>query len=88
MPLPGGAVVGMNVVSDIATGIRNAGNGRSGSHEKTNATAGKETSANIRNEALDRGANAVTRTTFGYGEMTEGMLGVNLFRTTVTTCPE
>ncbi|WP_137291715.1 YbjQ family protein [Natronorubrum halophilum] len=81
----GEAVIGANVVSDIAAGIRDIVGGRSGSYEKKIATGRQEALADIRAEARELGADAVVGATFDYEEMGEGMLWVNLSGTAVTT---
>lgn len=81
----GEAVIGANVVSDLAAGIRDVVGGRSGSYEKKIETGRKEAINDIRAEARDRGADAVIGASFDYEEMAEGMLWVNLSGTAVTT---
>ncbi|NUB92272.1 YbjQ family protein [Haloterrigena sp. SYSU A558-1] len=81
----GEAIIGANVVSDIAAGIRDIVGGRSGSYEKKIATGREEAVADIRAEAEELGADAVVGASFDYEEMGEGMLWVNLSGTAVTT---
>jgi uncharacterized protein YbjQ (UPF0145 family) len=81
----GEAVIGANVVSDIAAGIRDVVGGRSGSYEKKIETGRKEALSDIRAEATDLGADAVVGASFDYEEMAEGMLWVNVSGTAVTT---
>ncbi|UPV75563.1 YbjQ family protein [Halorussus limi] len=81
----GEAVVGANVVSDIAAGIRDVVGGRSGSYEKKIETARTEAIEDLRAEAEDLGADAVVGASFDYEEMAEGMLWVNLSGTAVET---
>ena len=80
----GEAVIGANVVSDMAAGIRNVVGGRSGSYEKKIATGRSEAIDDIQAEAADLGADAVVGSSFDYEEMAEGMLWVNLSGTAVT----
>jgi uncharacterized protein YbjQ (UPF0145 family) len=81
----GEAVIGANVVSDIAAGIRDVVGGRSGSYEKKIEAGRREAIDDIRAEAEEMGADAVVGATFDYEEMAEGMLWVNLSGTAVTT---
>jgi uncharacterized protein YbjQ (UPF0145 family) len=81
----GEAVIGANVVSDIAAGIRDVVGGRSGSYEKKIETGREEAISDIRAEARELGADAVVGATFDYEEMAEGMLWVNLSGTAVKT---
>jgi len=81
----GEAVIGANVVSDIAAGIRDVVGGRSGSYEKKIETGRTEALADIRAEADELGADAVVGASFDYEEMAEGMLWVNLSGTAVET---
>jgi uncharacterized protein YbjQ (UPF0145 family) len=81
----GEAVIGANVVSDIAAGIRDVVGGRSGSYEKKIETGRKEAINDIRAEAEELGADAVVGASFDYEEMAEGMLWVNLSGTAVET---
>ncbi|WP_135537002.1 YbjQ family protein [Halostella pelagica] len=81
----GEAVIGANVVSDIAAGIRDVVGGRSGSYEKKIEKGRTEAINDIRAEAEDLGADAVVGATFDYEEMAEGMLWVNLSGTAVRT---
>ncbi|PSP80103.1 hypothetical protein BRC81_02615 [Halobacteriales archaeon QS_1_68_20] len=81
----GEAVIGANVVSDIAAGIRDIVGGRSGSYEKKIETGRREALDDIRAEARDRGADAVVGASFDYEEMGEGMLWVNVSGTAVRT---
>ncbi|MXR52269.1 heavy metal-binding domain-containing protein [Halovenus sp. WSH3] len=86
--IAGEAVIGANVVSDIAAGIRDVVGGRSGSYEKKIESGRQEALADIRAEAEDLGADAVVGATFDYEEMAEGMLWVNISGTAVTTRSE
>ena len=81
----GEAVIGANVVSDIAAGIRDVVGGRSGSYENKIETGRREAMGDIRAEAEQLGADAVVGATFDYEEMAEGMLWVNLSGTAVQT---
>ncbi|MEA5388429.1 YbjQ family protein [Haloarculaceae archaeon H-GB11] len=81
----GEAVIGANVVSDIAAGIRDVVGGRSGSYEKKIETGREEAIKDIREEAQALGADAVVGASFDYEEMAEGMLWVNLSGTAVRT---
>ena len=81
----GEAIIGANVVSDIAAGIRDIVGGRSGSYEKKIATGREEAIADIRAEAAELGADAVVGASFDYEGMAAGMLWVNLSETAVTT---
>lgn len=81
----GEAVIGANVVSDIAAGIRDVVGGRSGSYERKIETGRREAINDIRAEAEELGADAVVGATFDYEEMAEGMLWVNLSGTAVRT---
>ena len=81
----GEAVIGANVVSDMAAGIRNVVGGRSESYEKKIETGRTEAIRDIRGEAEELGADAVIGATFDYEEMAEGMLWVNLSGTAVET---
>jgi uncharacterized protein YbjQ (UPF0145 family) len=81
----GEAVIGANVVSDIAAGIRDVVGGRSASYEKKIEQGRTEAIDDLRAEAEDLGADAVVGTTFDYEEMAEGMLWVNLSGTAVKT---
>ena len=81
----GEAVIGANVVSDLAAGIRDVVGGRSGSYEKKIETGRREAVADLRAEAADRGADAVVGASFDYEEMAEGMLWINLSGTAVRT---
>ena len=81
----GEAVIGANVVSDIAAGIRDVVGGRSGSYEKKIETGRTEAIADLRAEAEELGADAVVGASFDYEEMAEGMLWVNLSGTAVRT---
>jgi uncharacterized protein YbjQ (UPF0145 family) len=84
----GEAVIGANVVSDIAAGIRDVVGGRSGSYEKKIGTGRTEALADIRAEADELGADAVVGAAFDYEEMAEGMLWVNVSGTAVETRSE
>ena len=81
----GEAVVGANVVSDIAAGIRDVVGGRSGSYEKKIQKARREAIDDIEVEAADVDADAVVGATLDYEEMAEGMLWVNISGTAVKT---
>jgi uncharacterized protein YbjQ (UPF0145 family) len=81
----GEAVIGANVVSDIAAGIRDVVGGRSGSYEKKITVGREEALTDIRAEADELGADAVVGATFDYEEMAEGMLWVNVSGTAVRT---
>lgn len=81
-------MIGANVISDIAAGIRDVVGGRSGSYEKRIATDREEALKDIKSEAATRGADAVVGAAFDYEEMGEGMLRVNISGTTVTTAAE
>jgi len=81
----GEAVIGANVVSDIAAGIRDVVGGRSGSYEKKIETGRTEAINDIEEAAEALGADAVVGATFDYEEMAEGMLWVNLSGTAVET---
>ncbi|WP_049920849.1 YbjQ family protein [Halopiger djelfimassiliensis] len=83
--ISGEAVIGANVVSDIAAGIRDVVGGRSGSYEKKIEKGRKEAIADLRADAEDLGVDAVIGATFDYEEMGEGMLWVNLSGTAVKT---
>ena len=81
----GEAVIGANVVSDIAAGIRDVVGGRSGSYEKKIDTGRQEAVSDIKAEAEQLGADAVVGATMDYEEMAEGMLWVNISGTAVKT---
>jgi uncharacterized protein YbjQ (UPF0145 family) len=81
----GEAVIGANVVSDIAAGIRDVVGGRSGSYEKKIETGRKEAISDLQETADELGADAVIGASFDYEEMGEGMLWVNLSGTAVKT---
>jgi len=81
----GEAVIGANVVSDLAAGIRDVVGGRSASYEKKIETGRKEALNDVRAEAADLGADAVVGASFDYEEMAEGMLWVNVSGTAVRT---
>ena len=81
----GEAVIGANVVSDIAAGIRDVVSGRSESYEKRIESGRDEAIADIRAEARGRGGDAVVGASFDYEEMREGMLWVNITGTAVRT---
>jgi uncharacterized protein YbjQ (UPF0145 family) len=81
----GEAVIGANVVSDIAAGIRDVVGGRSGSYEKKIETDHREAITDLRAEAEELGADAVFGASVDYEEMAEGMLWVNLSGTAVKT---
>ncbi|MFC4448332.1 YbjQ family protein [Halorussus aquaticus] len=84
----GEAIIGANVVSDIAAGIRDVVGGRSESYEKKVEKGRTEAIEDLRAEAEERGADAVVGATFDYEEMGEGMLWVNLSGTAVETRSE
>lgn len=84
----GEAIIGANVVSDIAAGIRDVVGGRSGSYEKKVENGRREAITDIQAEAADLGADAVVGASFDYEEMAEGMLWVNLSGTAVKTASE
>jgi uncharacterized protein YbjQ (UPF0145 family) len=81
----GEAVIGANVVSDIAAGIRDVVGGRSDSYEKKIETGREEATADIRADAEELGADAVVGVSLDYEEMAEGMLWVNISGTAVQT---
>ena len=81
----GEAVVGANVVSDIAAGIRDVVGGRSGSYEKKIETGRREAITDLEAEASEIGADAVVGAALDYEEMAEGMLWVNISGTAVKT---
>ncbi len=81
----GEAVIGANVVSDIAAGIRDVVGGRSGSYEKKIEQGRREAISDIEAEAAELGADAIVGASFDYEEMAEGMLWVNLSGTAVST---
>ncbi|WP_128476841.1 YbjQ family protein [Halorussus pelagicus] len=84
----GEAVIGANVVSDIAAGIRDVVGGRSDSYEKKIETGREEAIKDLRADAEELGADAVVGASFDYEEMAEGMLWVNLSGTAVRTRSE
>jgi uncharacterized protein YbjQ (UPF0145 family) len=81
----GEAVIGANVLSDLAAGIRDVVGGRSGSYEKKIAIGREEAIGDIQADARELGADAVVGAAFDYEEMAEGMLWVNLSGTAVRT---
>ena len=81
----GEAIIGANIMSDFAAGIRDVVGGRSGSYEKKVETGRREAIDDITAEAQELGADAVVGATFDYEEMGEGMLWVNLSGTAVKT---
>ena len=81
----GEAVIGANVVSDFAAGIRDIVGGRSGSYEKKIEAGREEAVKDITAEASDLGADAVVGAALDYEEMAEGMLWVNISGTAVKT---
>ena len=81
----GEAVIGANVVSDIAAGIRDVVGGRSNSYEKKIETGRREALTDIEAEAEELGADAIVGASFDYEEMAEGMLWVNVSGTAVAT---
>ncbi|UPW01600.1 YbjQ family protein [Halorussus gelatinilyticus] len=84
----GEAVIGANVVSDIAAGIRDVVGGRSGSYEKKIESGREEAIKDLRADAEELDADAVVGASFDYEEMAEGMLWVNLSGTAVRTRSE
>ena len=80
----GEAIIGANVLSDIASGIRDVVGGRSGSYEKKIASGREKALADLRAEAGELGADAVVGASLDYEEMGEGMLWVNVSGTAVT----
>lgn len=78
-------IIGANVMSDIAAGIRDVVGGRSGSYEKKIENGRTEAINDIQADARERGADAVIGATFDYEEMGEGMLWGNLSGTAVKT---
>lgn len=81
----GEAVIGANVVSDFAAGIRDIVGGRSGSYEKKIERGREEAVKDIRAAADDLDADAVVGASLDYEEMGEGMLWVNISGTAVKT---
>ncbi|MFC7230371.1 YbjQ family protein [Saliphagus sp. GCM10025308] len=81
----GEAVIGANVISDIAAGIRDVVGGRSGSYEKKIEAGRREAIADVRADAAELGADGIVGASFDYEEMGEGMLWVNLSGTAVET---
>jgi len=81
----GEAVIGANVLSDIAGGIRDVVGGRSGSYEKKIKVGREEAMSDLRAEAEELNADAVVGVAFDYEEMAEGMLWVNVTGTAVQT---
>lgn len=73
--ISGEAVIGANVVSDLAAGIRDVVGGRSGSYEKKIETGRQEAIDDLQAEAQELGANAVVGATFDYEEMARGWSG-------------
>lgn len=73
--ISGEAVIGANVVSDLAAGIRDVVGGRSGSYEKKIETDRQEAIDDLQAEAQELGANAVVGATFDYEEMARGWSG-------------
>ncbi|QIB76060.1 YbjQ family protein [Halogeometricum borinquense] len=84
----GEAIIGANVVSDIAANIRDVVGGRSGSYEKKVEAGRKEAINDITAAAHELDADAIVGATFDYEEMGEGMLWVNLSGTAVKTRSE
>ncbi len=84
----GEAVIGANVVSDFAAGIRDIVGGRSGSYEKKIERGREEAVKDISAAAADRNADAVVGASLDYEEMGEGMLWVNISGTAVKTRSE
>lgn len=81
----GEAVIGANVVSDIAAGIRDVVGGPRGSDEKKIERGREEALEDLRAEAADSGADAGVGAAFDYEEVAEGMLWVNVSGTAVKT---
>ena len=81
----GEAVIGANVVSDVAAGIRDVVGGRSESYEKKIETGRQEAIGDLRTEARELDADAVVGASFDYEAMSQGMLWVNLSGTAVRT---
>ncbi|WP_312908450.1 YbjQ family protein [Natronosalvus caseinilyticus] len=81
----GEAVIGANVISDIAAEIRDVVGGRSGSYEKKIEAGRREAITDVRAGAAELGADAIVGASFDYEEMGEGMLWVNLSGTAVET---
>jgi uncharacterized protein YbjQ (UPF0145 family) len=81
----GEAILGANVVSDIASGIRDIVGGRSASYEKKLKQGREEAVADLRAEADEFDADAVVGVGFDYEEMREGMLWINVSGTAVRT---
>ena len=81
----GEAVIGANVVSDVAAGIRDVVGGRSESYEKKIETGRQEAIGDLRTEARELDADAVIGASFDYEAMSQGMLWVNLSGTAVRT---
>ena len=84
----GEAVIGANVISDIAAGIRDVVGGRSGSYERKIRDGRTEAINDVTAEAEALGADAIVGASFDYEEMGEGMLWVNLSGTAVRTTRE
>jgi len=84
----GEAVIGANVVSDVAAGIRDVVGGRSESYEKKIEAGREEVIGDLRAEAMEVDADAVVGASFDYEEMAQGMLWVNLSGTAVGTRAE
>lgn len=83
--ISGEAVIGANVLSDLAAGIRDVVGGRSASYEKKIEIGREEALEDLRAEADELGADAVVGVAFDYEEMAEGMLWVNISGTAVRT---
>jgi uncharacterized protein YbjQ (UPF0145 family) len=81
----GEAVIGANVLSDIAAGIRDVVGGRSGSYEKKIEAGREEAMRDLLADAADLDADAVVGVALDYEEMAEGMLWVNVSGTAVRT---
>lgn len=81
----GRGVIGANILSDFASGIRDIVGGRSGSYEKKIDTGRQEATNDLRAEAHEVGADAVLGAALDYEEMGEGMLWVNISGTAVKT---
>lgn len=84
----GEAVMGANVVGDIAAGIRDVVGGRSGSYGTTIETGREEALADLRAEARELDADDGVGTPFDYEEVAGGTLWINLSETAVGTRSE
>ncbi len=79
----GEAVMGANVVKDFFAGIRDIVGGRSTSYEKEIKQGRREAIKDIKQEAADKGADAVIGLSMDYEEMGEGMLWMTATGTAV-----